>query len=394
MQELEDQLKTLGVESESGQIYHDLGRILLDRASRPAFVTIGTTPELNPLQKVADILASCHNRVVSLNNIYGVRFPGVFTAQDHFESLRAQGLTLLSSDQAQVAIKVLEGENVGKNTSRQLYIHSSNQTKEAVEKNDLPTYLMWERETYEVTKRDLMIDEAIYRAMTGGEFPPLQEYIDEVETKRPRWLAEARLARRMYVMLEALSDRDRIRAAILRMPENIDRARSPRVLTYFPNGSFYLGGGRADITNQGAVLNYCITDAACILHSFDNLYRLTRKQKPDGQFEARAFYVSSYSGEGFNRFLEVSFDDDTSPMPPIRLHNPQVQFTRNPAIEREDVTPNLVVGDEGQLHFILGVDEYGGKITQDLIPYVVDSLVGGVSNAYRIPVGQFFQGKK
>lgn len=67
-----------------------------------------------------------------------------------------------------------------------------------------------------------------------------------------------------------------------------------------------------------------------------------------------------------------------------------VSFVRGSAILRSDIRSTLVA-DGGQMHFILGVDEYGQKITQDLIPYVMDSLVGGLSNAYNIEVNKLLR---
>lgn len=371
------------------KIYQELEEVLTARVNQLPKGTVVGIETKKPT--IYEELAALHNKLVNLQDIYGLGMPAIIDSRQHYDKICQNGLTELSDGQVRLALCVLSGEELGKQMYRAFLNENSNRTQLAEQNGDLASYLLWQREQY-YPHRHMMISEFIYNGVLDHPQRSLRDYIDDVESKKQRWLAEARLVRRMHQMLVDLPDNDKIKVAILRMPENIDRARSPRVLTYFPKASFYRLGGRTDQLNREPTTSYCVTDAACIHHSFDTLYKLTRFQKPDGQFEARPFYVTSQSAEdGSMRFLEISFSDGRPPIPPVRAEYPQLSFRQNPAIEKVDLAPNLVVGEKGELHFVLGVDEYGGKITQDVIPYAVDSLVEGVGNAYNIRVDQFFK---
>lgn len=67
---------------------------------------------------------------------------------------------------------------------------------------------------------------------------------------------------------------------------------------------------------------------------------------------------------------------------------PKVTFTPTTAILRDDIEPYLVF-DDSKLHFILRDEEDGTRICQDQLPYVMNALTGGVSNAYNIRVDHF-----
>lgn len=373
-------------------IYQHLNEALIARANRPIFALV-VSEERQPdhQTKTLESLAELHNRLNGLRSIYGQDVPVIFDSQEQYAEMAEKGLLVLSPNQATVALHALQGEATGEQVQRALNGEINNKIKFTEQEKDLAGYLLWQMEQrhyYHIQ----MVDSAIYRTVSGQEPYTLQDYVDDIESRKPKWITEARLVKRMHLMLSDLPDEDKIKVVILRMPENVDRSRSPRVLTYFPPHAFYGMGGQANNTNPEALTTYCLTNAACIHHSFDVLYRLTRIQKPGGQYEARAFYVTSQSAEGTNmRFLEVSFADGRPPIPPIRTEYPQLAFRRNSAIEMIDLAPNLLVGKDGELHFILGVDEYGNNITQDVIPYAVDSLVGGPSNVHNIRVDQLLQ---
>jgi len=263
---------------------------------------------------------------------------------------------------------------------------------------------MWQFERVDQDGRyKTIVNEKVYNAVSGKQSATLQEYIEKIEMQRKHFIAEERLIRRMHEMLEELPDNDKIKVAILRLPAEVDPRRPQRVLTHFPPHSYNRWSNDIDKTNREAFTMYCVTYAPCLQHAFDTLYRLTRKITPDGKFLTRAFYVTSQYAQGVDhepnypesarRFLEISFADETPPIPAIRTHiqdkYPQVTFKQRNEILKDDIEPYLIY-DGTQLHFILGYDKLGEKVKQDLIPYVMNALTGGVSNAYNIRVDQFF----
>lgn len=421
MQSLESRYSQLGIPQEAishefpATIHGQLATKLLDRidqkAKGPRIVKVGEpidTPQ-EPRVVAANLVAGVHNTLVHTYQIlYSDQIPVIFTSQDQYDHFANRGLLSLSEDQARIALTTLEAEDLEKVIYRDLTIQTQQRIEQAEQERDLPSYLMWSLEGSDqyYRRHNMLVTEAIYNAVIGQPAPSVEDIFKEVATeeRKARFKTEARLVRRMHAMLADLPDEDKIKVAILRLPKEIDSARSPRALTYLPARSFNRWGYSPEDAQTEAMERYCITDAACIHHSFDSLYRLVRRQLPGGQFAPRAFYITSYSAQnhegltGFpesaKRFLQVSFADDTPVFPAIQGEiiktHPQVTFIKNPAILREDVVPNLVV-DNGEMHFILGEDEYGDKITQDLIPYVLDSLVDGVSNAYNIRVDQFFR---
>lgn len=355
--------------------------------------------------ETAGFVGEAHNSLFNLSLVYGITPPYIFDSQEDFDRFSQNGLTSLTDEQARLALTVLNAEDGGKEAFRTLSQYTQEKREQAVAEGDLPTYLMWFLEGVDQYQRmhSWMQTEAVYYAATGKQVDLAASHIQDIEKRKSRFVAEARLVRRMHQMLSNLPDEDKVKVTILRMPTEVSNTRPPRALTYFPARTFGRWASSEDQSNEEPGEFYCITDAACIHHSFDTLYRLTRIEKPNGQFEARAFYVTSQRAENHEqiadfppsgrRFLEVSFADGKPPIPSIRTDVgekfPGVSFKTNHTVLKEDIEPYLVF-DANALHFVLGEDEYGQKVTQDLIPYVVDSLIGGVGNAYNIPVHQFF----
>ena len=379
------------------------------RKIRPRIRTVGESEDDKPVnyrERVTTLVGLAHNRLDDIHNtFFEPNTPVIFTSQEQYDQFAEKKLCELSEDQAQTALLVLDGEDKGEELFERLNELTKEKMKKAEREGNLAEYLLWATEypgQYNL-KHDIMVTEAIRHTVFGKPVTPLEDYSEEIESRQKQFIAEARLVRRMHDMLEKLPDTERIKVAILRLPAEVDPSRPPRVLTYFPPHTFARYSDSPQETNQQGSIKYCITYASCLHHSFDSLYRLTREQKTDGQFAARAFYVTSQTAHGADdiqdfpksarRFLEVSFVDETPTIPAIREEMkkkyPQVTFTQNPAILRCDIDPNLV-SDGSQGHFILGYDESGEKVTQDLLPYVMNPLLEGVSNAYNIQVDQFF----
>lgn len=390
--------------------YRELATALIHRLDQKAAQAkmvqfVGKPPrELDYKQEAVELIGGLHNALDNCFRTYAdERIPTLFDSQEQFDQFAREGILALSTDQAALVIQTIQAQDQAETVYQQFSEQTRGKVTKAREEKDLPAYLMWSMEAADqyYRRREGVINETIC-AVALGENPPTCETLSsEVERGRKRFLADARLVKRMHQMLADLPDDDKIKIAILRLPAEVDSARRPRVLTWFPPNSFHPFGGRAVATNEEAQEYYCITDADCVWHSFDLLYKATRQQGAGGQFISRAFYLTSQSAvnaegiEGFpanaKRFLEVIFADGTPPIPAIRAEMtaryPQVILQRNPAISREDIQ---LVTDGTKLHFILGRDEHGYPITQETIPYVVDSLVGGVGNAYNIAVDHFF----
>lgn len=346
-------------------------------------------------QEATDLIAGWHNKMAELYSVfYSPDIPIIFDSQEQYEEFESGGIMALSEEQVKKSIQIMAAEQRARETQGEHAATRRTKIEEAEKSGDLSSYLMWSVEIEEKnTGYDYETSALLYQIVIGSEMVSTDDYAKEVESQKAKFDAEAKLVRRMHAELARLPDNDKIKISIMRLPAEVDNSRPSRTLMYAPESSYNRWSD--EIPEFSARETWSITDAACILHSQDNLYRLTRKQLPNGQFQPRAFYVTSQSASGevsqsATRFLEVSFADGTEPMPPTRKELGDENFTKNPAITRVDLVQNLVV-DDGQLHFILGYDEYGGRITQDVIPYVMDSLVGGVSNAFNIRVDQFFR---
>ncbi|GIW61888.1 MAG: hypothetical protein KatS3mg089_0740 [Patescibacteria group bacterium] len=349
------------------------------------------------------LLASIHQRLIEAFSIYGnSHTPFLFYSQKQYDQFKEHGLLTLSEQQAHIAFSVLEAEDQAEEIFQNLTSTTVERIKTAEQEGNLSDYLMWQLVPREQYSYERIINETVYNAISGKQNVTLEDYIEEIEQERKQFAAEARLIRRMYEMFDKLPDNDKIKVAILRLPAEVDLRRPQRVLTYFPPHSYNRWSNDIDETNREAFTMYCVTYAPCLQHAFDSLYRLTRKKTPDGQSIPRAFYVTSQHAQGIEhesnypesarRFLEISFADGTPPIPAIRaeMHDkyPGVTFIQKATILRDDIEPNLVF-DGSRLHFILGHDEDGTRIYQNQIPYVLNALTGGVSNAYNIRVDQF-----
>jgi hypothetical protein len=392
-------------------IHGRLGTTILrridDEQNKPKIIWAGQPEESNevdPNQFMQKLVLGAHEKLASLYNIFcNDQIPYIFRDQEHYNIFGNNGLMALTEDQARTALTVLDTEDEAKETHRKLFVEAQKRTEVAVEEKDLATYLMWQLKIAEensdaIRRESWAVDSAIYRAAIGSSPQTLEERIAEIDSAKSKFLTEARLVRRMHQMISGMPDEDKIRMAILRLPAEADRDRRPRVLTAFPERSYSGWANKVERTNLEPQLMYTITDSACILHSFDTMYKLTRRETRNGQFEPRPFYLTAQEAQtdGVNvpseirRFLEVSFTDGTPPFPDIRAQFPQIEFRQARAILGQDFDKKLI-SEDGQLHFIIGKDEYGENITQDLIPYTIDNLVGRVSNAYNLRVDQFFR---
>lgn len=356
--------------------------------------------EIKPLdykEEATAQVADWHNKMAELYKVfYSPDIPFIFDSQEQYDEFARNGIMTLSEDHVRKSMQIMEAEQQAREIQSERATTRRSKIEDAEKSGDLSSYLMWSVESaernfgYEFEKGELL-----YKAVCGYDIESIDEYTARVENDRKQFEVEAKLVTRMHSQLSSLPDDDKIKVSIMRLPVEADKTRPPRTLMSAPANSFNRWSD--EIPEFEAREFWTVTDAACINHSLDSLYKLTRKQLPNGQFQPRPFYVTSQSTisdvQSASRFLEVSFADGTEPLPPARKHFGDKNFTQNPAITKQDLVQNLVV-DDGQLHFILGHDEYGGRITQDVIPYVMDSLVGGVSNAYNIRVDQFFRDQK
>lgn len=321
---------------------------LLDRTDRklqrPKIKTIGR--QVQPQDQsfdyrweAVDLLAKAHNTLDGFSRFLGAEHvPYIFSSQAEFDRLEEGGLIVLSEKQAQIALTVLESEDAGEKLFKEFSEQTRQRAAAAEEQRDLPTYLMWSLEAADqhYRKHDVIVNDTIHHAVIAQPLPAIEELLKEIEENKQRFLVEARMAKRMHQMLAALPDNDKIKAVIIRAPAETDRARPPRALTNFPAKSFSRWSDDANETNDEALELYCMTDAPCLNHALDNLYKLTRYSRLKGEFLARAFYMTSQSAYGFEgirdfptaaqRFLEVSFADGTPPFPPFsrELNNPRL----------------------------------------------------------------------
>ena len=382
------------------------------RSRKPRITSVGAaeTPR-DPWREAANMIAGASNQLNDLYQIwYDPDIPQIFPDQEAFDTFYEQGFTALSDEQAATAFTVLDATDDAEAIYRDFISENTKRIEQARENNDLSSYLMWKMQQSNLYyhRREEMVGQAILDRIHDRPAKDLKSYVADVEEGRKKFEAEAKLATRMAGIMNEIPDTGDVRVVITRVPAEVDRSRPERALSHFPAGTINRWNNDPEKAVPQASLEYCITTAPCIQNSFDNLYKVTRREKPKRkgrqnapvEFEPRAFYVTSQVAEvdiddpsvspAARRFLEVSFADGTAPLPSIRADMPKVAFRKAPVILRmEDCVRNLVITND-QLHYKLGVDENGNEITQDMIPYAMDTLLGGTSNAYTIPVQDFF----
>lgn len=353
----------------------------------------------NVRKTIAKILARLHNNL---------QFEGLgrklFQEEDiqkEYERLDEQGLSTLSEQELVFATTLINRAEKAEKLCEQLKPLAQERLEKAQLEKNVADYFMWLDVLTWLTPIDV-ITRAMYDHDMKDDIPTLSAFITGIESKKERFVLEAAAFKKAVHVLQQLPDEGYPRFAAVRASQELDSHKPVRVVSYFPPGTFHDYGGQALGTNAQAVAYYFgIGAPLCVLHGLDTLYQLTRKQTERG-FEPQAFSLRGHELTGvepdskipeeYQRYLSVVFKGGRELIPPgvqaFRLQYPELVYTTTGEITNTYLQ-DIVVGEDGVAHFVLGIDEDGNNITQNAIVYAAKSLLGGYSNARNIDVTAF-----
>lgn len=401
---------------EMAKLYLELGQAILESQRRTTLVQEfmqldsqeGLQEKSDKVESVnssaASVLVRLHNEIANKNRYALDKKPGILSSQEQADAIFEEGISVLTPEQARVALDLLEKEIQATKVLRDLHNIAEDKLSKAKQEKDLTMYLLWRS-----VRRSFTVDWVIGMSecikpeesviLTADEFVKLLEEEDDLE----RWGEEAKMMEKLKNMLEKLpKDVNKVRVAMLRMPKRVDSDRRVRVLIDFPVGTHKGNGGQWTKAGDERVAFYSGHSApACVEDAYYRFYQLTRRKKDDGQFEARPFFVSSYVAEGSDsiegfpdearNIIEIDFGGDDKPISNmVETHSmfPNVIYAPKEAIDSDDLE-QVYIGDDGLAHFIMGKDDRGNPIRQDTVQYSMKALLSGFSNVVNVPVVDF-----
>lgn len=345
--------------------------------------------------EIAEEIASIHNL---MNNLSGSE-QNIFDdehGQKQCDDLVERGLLVLSPDQIQKALAIIRVKNKLTELNQKFWKLRSEKLREAKEKKDLASYLLWFRPS---AGNEYFMGLMIHLGCYDPEVL-FQEKIKDVESYRPLYESTAKQIRKLYQSIKTLpEDPSKARLALSRLPKEVDPTRPVNILIEYPAGTYVApddefidkktGKPFGVIDNKRRIF-FSDHPAQCSTHAYDDLYRATRVERKKGEFEARPFYIAAYEAintpEGFpesaRNVLEISFQNgDTLPDTKKRMQElyPDVRYVQKPYIGKDDLQSIEV--EDGIAHYMLGKNNKGEVIKQDLIPYAMASIRSVSSNA-------------